>query len=281
MSTTTTNAGTNRVSHQHWIEILARCGYAAKGVVYVIVGGLALQVAFGEGGQTSGAQGALSQIADAPLGQFLLVIVGIGLLGYSLWRFVQAWFDPERNGSDTEGLVKRTGYVCSGIVYAFLAIEAMRTVISAARSSGSDSSAAHWTAQLMSQPFGQFLVGAVGVAIIATGLFQLYRAWTAEFQEMLRADRMSQKELMWSERLGRAGFASRGVVYLIIGGFLLVAAIRTTPDEAKGVGQALSYLARQAYGPWLLGLVAAGLVAYGVYSAAILSRYRQISFDPR
>lgn len=278
MSTTATPTMTGHPldpQKARWIEILARCGYAAKGVVYIIIGCLALQVAFGSGGETSGPKGALSEIAGEPFGQFLLVMVGIGLIGYSLWRFVQAWADPERKGSDAEGIAKRIGYACSGGVYGLLAVEAVRIVFMSAGSSGG-SSAEHWTGKLMSQPFGQFLVGAVGVAIIGTGLYQLYRAWTAEFKKMLNSGQMSLAELIWSERIGRAGFAARGVVYLIMGGFLVVAAVRTNPDDAMGIGQALQYLSQQSYGPWLLGLVAAGLVAYGVFSAMILSRYRRI-----
>lgn len=278
MSTTatTTMDGPSLNSRQaRWIEVLARCGYAAKGVVYIIIGCLALQVAFGNGGETSGPKGALSQIAGEPFGQFLLVMVGIGLIGYSLWRFVQAWADPEYKGSDAKGIAKRVGYACSGVVYALLAVEAVRIAFMSGGGSGGNS-AEHWTATLMSQPFGQLLVGGIGAAIIGTGLYQLYRAWTAEFKKMLKSGQMSLTELIWSERIGRAGFAARGIVYLIIGSFLLIAAIRTNPDHAMGMGQALQYLSQQSYGPWLLGLVAAGLVAYGVFSSIILSRYRKI-----
>lgn len=259
-----------------WIEICARMGYAAKGIVYAIIGVLAVQVALGTGGETSGAKGALASIADEPFGKIILGILAVGLLGYAVWRFIQAGVDPERKGTDFQGIAKRIGYVCSGIVYVFLAFEAGRLLMGAVRG-GEESGAQHWTAQLMQQPFGPVLVGAVGAAIIGTGIYQLYRAYTADFQKMLKSEEMSSTELKWSQRLGRFGFAARGVVYLIIGGFLIAAALNADPSRAAGVGEALRYLAQQAYGPWFLGIVAAGLAAYGVFSAVILSQYRRIT----
>ncbi|MCA9025315.1 MAG: DUF1206 domain-containing protein [Planctomycetaceae bacterium] len=275
-ATATTNPSILNPEHRRWIELLARCGYAAKGFVYAIIGGLALQVALSEGGQTSGPQGALSTIASQPFGQFLLIAVGIGLFGYSLWRIVQAAVDPENKGTDAQGIATRIGYACSGVVYTLLGIEAIRMVLSGAGGGSGSSSAEHWTGKLMSQPFGPSLVAILGIAIIGTGLYQFYRAYSAKFQEMLLSGQMSTTELKWSERVGRAGFSARGVVYLIMGGFLLVAAFRSNPDEAMGIGQSLSYLSKQSYGPWLLGLVAVGLSAYGIFAAAILSRYRRI-----
>ncbi|REJ91679.1 MAG: DUF1206 domain-containing protein [Planctomycetota bacterium] len=256
---------------------MARCGYAAKGLVYAVIGGLAIQIAFGSGGETTGPRGALSEIGSQPLGQFLLVIVGIGLFGYAAWRFVQAGFDPEHKRADAKGIAVRAGYVCSGVVYTLLGVEAIRLVVSSAGSSGGGGqSAEHWTAWLMQQPFGQVLVGLVGLAIIGTGAYQCYRAATADFQKMLKSHEMSATEVTWSERTGRAGFAARGVVYFLIGGGLMFAAVTTDPSEAIGIGQALSRLSNQSFGPWLLGLVAIGLIAYGLFSGLILCRYRRI-----
>ncbi|MEZ6054291.1 MAG: DUF1206 domain-containing protein [Planctomycetaceae bacterium] len=114
----------------------------------------------------------------------------------------------------------------------------------------------------MSQPFGPSLVAILGIAIIGTGLYQFYRAYSAKFQEMLLSGQMSTTELKWSERVGRAGFSARDVVCLIMGASTC-GAFRSNPDEAMGIGQSLSYLSKQSYGPWLLGLVAVGLSAMG------------------
>ncbi|HEV2129901.1 MAG TPA: DUF1206 domain-containing protein, partial [Longimicrobiaceae bacterium] len=119
-----------------WVEGLARLGYAAKGVVYLIVGGLAAQAALGSGGQTTGSEGALSTILRQPLGQVLLGAVAVGLAGYALWRFVQAALDPEHRGTDAKGIAIRLGYAISGVIHAGLAIEAARMVLGNGGGSG-------------------------------------------------------------------------------------------------------------------------------------------------
>lgn len=279
MATSAVPASAADIPQPRWIESLARWGYLAKGVVYLVVGGLALQVATGNGGQAAGAKEALQEIATQPYGRFLLGLTGLGLIGYAVWRFVQAWFDPEHKGTDARGVLTRIGYTFSGLIYGGLAVEAVRIAIGGGSSGGS--STEHWTARLLAQPFGQFLAGAVGAVIVGVGLYQFYRAWTASFEKTLKWHEMNDTERKWSTRVGQAGIAARGVVYLLTGTFLVVAAIRANPQDSMGTGEALQYLGQQPYGPWLMGVVAAGLAAYGVFSAMILSRYRRIIVDNR
>ena len=281
MTTAVTNSETGSDvtsgSSAEWIETLARVGYAAKGVVYVIIGALALDLAFGGGGEGDavGPQGAVATLAEQPFGQVLLGLIAVGLLSYAVWRFVQAAKDPEKKGSDAKGTVTRIGYVCSGIAYTAIAIEAGRMILSGG-GGGEDKGAAHWTARLMELPFGKWLVAAAGLAMAGAGIYQFYRGYSAKFDKLLKAEEMSEAELTWGRRLGRAGFMARGVVYAIIAGFLLVAAYQANPDKAVGIGGAIGYLQETGYGPWLLGLVAAGLFAYGIFSTAILARFRRI-----
>lgn len=256
-----------------WVVWLARFGYAAKGIVYLIIGILAAQAALGSGGQTTGPTGALSWLSNQAFGMILLSVVAIGLFGYALWRFVEAWVDPGHEGADAEGLIKRIGFAVSGIIYGLFGVEALR--IAFGSSGGGGDQAQDWTARLMAQPFGLWLVGIVGVIVIGTGLYQFYRAYTASFREKLKLHEMSSEEITWSTRAGRIGFAARGVVYLIIGGFLIAAAWQADPQEAAGIGEALRTLGQQPYGPWLLGIVALGLAAYGIF-ALVLARYRRI-----
>ena len=154
------------------MEKLARAGYLTKGVVYAIIGVLAFQAAIGSGGQTSGSRGAIRQIAEQPFGQVLLILTAIGLLGYAVWRLIQAIKDPEGKGSDGEGIAKRVGYAISGAIYAFLAFYAASIVFgwSTGSSGGSDGGKEAWTAQLLAQPFGQWLVGLVGAIVIGVGV---------------------------------------------------------------------------------------------------------------
>jgi type IV secretory pathway VirB2 component (pilin) len=205
----------------------------------------------------------------------LLILVAVGLFGYALWRLSQAWIDPEGEGRDAKGVIKRIGYAISGAIYGFLGVEAVRIVMGSSSGSGGEQQAEDWTAQLLAQPFGQWLVAIVGVILIGTGLYQGYRAYSAKFKQKLKLNEMSVTEQTWAVRSGRLGFAARGVVYLLLGGFLIQAALTSNPEEAGGIGQALRELVEQPYGPWLLGLVAAGLVAYGFF-CFVLARYRRI-----
>jgi hypothetical protein len=258
---------------QSWIEPLGRFGYAAKGIVYAIVGVLAALAAFGVGGALTGSEGALQWIIQLPFGQILLGVIAVGLIGYAIWRWVQALMDTERNGSDLKGLSKRAGYFISGLVYAALALTAARMALGTG--DGGGNTRQDWTAWLLAQPFGPWLVGAVGLAIIGVGVFQFYKAYTAKFREKLKTGEMNRDEESWITWLGRFGFAARGVVFCIIGGFLIVAARQADPSETRGLSGALGALAAQPYGPWLLAIVALGLVAYGIFMVA-LARYRRM-----
>lgn len=268
------------------VEILARAGYAAKGVVYILVGILALRAAIGAGSQTPGSEGALASLADEPFGQVALVIIGIGLVGYTIWRFVSAFLDPEHPGDASAGAGKRTFYFVTGALYGLLAIEAIRMGMGdggAGSSSGAagggtaggGGSASHWSAEVMQQPWGVWLVGIAALLILGYGLQQLYKAYTVDLADQLALSRLSASGRTWAIRTGRAGLAARGIVFSLIGFFVMQAALQSQPGEARGVGGALRTLESQPYGPWILGTVAIGLAAYGVYML-VTAKYRRI-----
>lgn len=253
-----------------WVEGLARIGYAAKGVVYAIVGVLAAQLAFGSGGRTTGTEGALHTIGGQPWGPGLLALTGIGLVGYALWKLVQGFLDPEHAGTDAKGVVKRIGYVGSGIIHGSLALSAFSL---AAGNGGGGSSTQSKTAELMSYPWGLWLVGLVGVVTLGVGLLQFYRAYEETFLRKWNTGQMSPEQRRWGTRAGRWGFAARGVVFLMMGFFFLRAAIQHDAGEAVGLDGALGKLATTGLGPWVLGVVALGLVAYAVF-CFVQARYR-------
>jgi hypothetical protein len=257
-----------------WVERLARLGYAAKGIVYAIVGVLAVQAAVGPGGQTTDTKGALGAIAAQPFGKFLLALLTIGLIGYVVWQFVQAIQDPEHKGDDPEGLAKRLGYGISGLVYAGLALSAIRLLMGSG-GGGSSNSTQDWTARLLSQPFGQWLVALIGAFVIGLGFHQFYKAYKAKFRKEMKLHEMSPTEETWATRIGRLGEAARGVVFVIIGFFLIQAARQSDASEVRGLDGALLALSQQPYGPWLLGIVALGLIAYGIHMG-VQARYRRI-----
>jgi Na+/proline symporter len=257
-----------------WIERLGRFGYAAKGVVYLVIGVLAVQAALGKGGGTTDQRGALAQIAAAPFGRILLVLLTIGLLGYAVWRFVQAAKDTEGKGSEPKGLLARAGYAGVGVLYLGLAFSALRLLLGSGGSSGQQQ-AQDWTARLLGQPMGAWLVGLAGMAVIANGMSQLYRAYSAKFREKLRTSEMELRQVDWVTKVGRAGYAARGVAFGLIGLFLIQAARHGEPGEVRGLDGALAALAEQPSGPEMLGLVAAGLAAYGIF-ALVEARYRRM-----
>lgn len=257
-----------------WIERLARLGYAAKGVVYAVVGVLAAMAAFGTGGRTTDTNGALVTIVAQPFGKFLLGLVAVGLFGYVLWCFVQAIADAENKGTDAKGIVQRLGYAGSGIVYAGLALNAVQ-IVRGVGGGGSSNGSQDWTARVLAQPFGQWLVGIAGAAVIGMGFYQFYEAYKAKFRKKIKMNQMSDSEKKWALYSGRFGIAARGVVFSIIGIFLLQAAHESNANKAIGLAGALEALAQQPYGSLILGIVAIGLIAYGIYNL-VLARYRQI-----
>jgi hypothetical protein len=250
-----------------WIERWGRLGHVAHGVVYGLIGVLAMQAALGTGGATTDKEGALEHVIAGPFGQLLLALIAIGLVGYATWRFVQAAFDTDNRGTGAVGIIGRVGNAVSGVVHLALALFAIRLLLGAeSEGGGTDQSVRDRTARLLSQPFGQWLVGIVGLIVIGVGLYQLYRAYATDFRKELKTSEMSADERLWTERAGRAGFAARGIAFGMIGAFLVGAAIDAEPGEARGLAGALAELAAQPSGPWLLGAVAIGLIAYGVYS---------------
>jgi len=247
-----------------WVENLARCGYAAKGLIYTLIGLLALQAAVGPGGQTTDTQGVLFKIAQQSFGRILLLVLGLGLAGYALWCLVMAVWDSENKGHDAKGVVQRIGYALSGLAYAGLALSAFEIVRGAHAREG-HSARYDWTVRLLAQPLGRWLVGLVGLIIIGYAFSALSKAYSAKFREHLKTGSMSRREMIWVTRAGRAGYAARGVVFTLIGWFFIRAALQTDAKETGGVAEALSTLARQPHGLWLLGFVATGLIAYGLY----------------
>ncbi len=259
-----------------WMSLLARLGYAVKGVVYLIIGGLAMALAVGHGGEATDQRGALRTIYVQPLGKFLLVVVGIGLVGFALWSFIQALFDTEGKGSDAKGIIGRIGYAGVGVAYGALAFGAFQLVTGTGNvGKSTTASTQDWTAKLLKLPFGVPLVVIVGLVVIGIAFYLFSKAYSAKFQRRLNLASLNGHLRKWVVNLGRFGYAALGVVFTIIGIFLIVAAIQHNPREARGLDSALQELLRQPFGPVLLAVIALGLIAYGVYSF-VEARYRRV-----
>jgi hypothetical protein len=261
-----------------WVERLARLGYAAKGIVYLVLGWLAFQAAQGAGDPHVDKGRVLANILGQPFGRFLLGIVAVGLAGYALWRLVEAALDPEGDGKRSNGLIKRLGWAVAGVSYAGLAVAAAQLTLNPARPSAGGAAAGNprdLTARLMAQPLGRWLVGLAGLVVLVVAFVYFYQAVTAGFERRFKSGELKGEQRKWVLRIGRFGYAAQGVVYLVVGGFLVQAAWQYNPQKAGGLGDALAALAAQPFGTYLLALVAAGLLAYGLY-ALFLAQYRRI-----
>lgn len=255
-----------------WIEKLARLGYLAKAVVYGLIGVLALRLAFGMGGgEATGAEGALEEIAAASWGTFVLLAVALGLLGYAAWRLVQGALDVDDQGTDGKGLVRRAAYVGSGVIHAGLALSAFALATGSGGGGGGDEQ--QWTARLLAQEWGVWLVGLVGLVTVGVGLYQFKLGRDARFTRHWKTAEMSSRQRLWGVRAGQAGLMARGVVFVLMGIFFLRAAWRHDASEARGLGGALAEVAAADHGTWLLALVALGLVCYAVY-CVVQARFR-------
>ena len=252
------------------IEPIARFGLAARGVVYVVVGVLAARAAAGQGGRTTDARGAVRAVGFLDASGLALLALALGLMAYALWRFVQAVRDLDGKGSGPKGLAVRAGYAASGVGHLGLALTAGGFGVS--RRSGSMRAL---TARALGESWGAWAVGIAGAIVVGVALHQFHKAWTAKFEEHLRLQRMTAEARRWSRRIGRFGLAARGVTFLIVGWFLVQAALHLNARVVRDFGGALRTLEQQPYGAWLLGIVALGLIAYGLLSF-IDARYRRI-----
>ncbi len=256
-----------------WTERLTRLGYFVRGFVYGIPGLLALQLALGvSGGTATTPTGAILYIGKQPGGTILLIIVAIGLVGYSLWGLIRAVFDPFREGDDPKGLMSRFGYLVSAFGYGTLLIATLQYI---AGSAVSGNNPQDWSAKLLTMPWGRIAVAVIGAGWLFGGLRQIYTGYKADFKDQFNWREMSREMKVWSVRIGRVGLTARGVVFGLIGVFLLQAAVFVDPARAKGLDGALLAVAGNPYGQVLLAIVAVGLMAFGLYSM-LLARWARI-----
>ena len=249
----------------------AKLGYVARGVVYFVIGGLAVLVALGEGGETTNSKGAIEQIMAQPFGNLLLILLVIGLLGYVAWRFTQSIKDTDDHGTSAKGLAVRAGLFISGVTHLLLALWTIKLLIGM----GSGGSSGNMSEQWLSADVRQILVGLAGAIFIGVGCAHLFKGWTARFERYM--DIPADKN-QWAQPICRFGLIARGVVWLIVGGILIRSSLMFGSDDVKGMADALDWLHEGAYGNWLLGSVAVGLVAFGVYSI-LEAIYRRIETD--
>lgn len=258
------------------IDKFARAGYMAKGTVYIIIGALAMMTAVGHRKETSDTKGAIETIGAQPLGGILLLILAVGLAGFSAWRFVQAFADPDGEGGDVKGILVRASRFGGGIFYSVITYQAANTILGGRPSS--DNNEQTLTAVLLRQPLGASLIAAAGLGFAIYGIIEMVKAIRNSFTDSFKLDKIQPAMYRYLAATAKFGLCARGVVFGLIGYFLVRTAVFSDPEETKGMDDALAELALQPYGRWLLGVAAFGFVAYGLYMFG-LARYRKTIYS--
>jgi hypothetical protein len=261
-----------RAGRSPWVERLGRLGLVAKGVLYAVVGILAIKVAVGAREESPDRSGALRSIAEQPFGKGLLVLLALGLAAYALWRLAQGILDRDSEGEGLKGLVKRAGALGKAGWYGTLCGLTVSVLVGGGGGGGSEQ---QQTAGVFDRPGGRYLVYAVGLAFLGAAVFNGYRAVTCKFNEKLKTRKMGDAEEKAATGIGILGHLARFVVFGMIGLFLLRAAWEFDPREARGLDGALLEVAQAPYGGVLLGAVAVGLLSYALY-CFVQARYRRI-----
>jgi hypothetical protein len=255
------------------MKMLARAGFAARGTLYILIGWLAIQIAFGSSGGPADSKGALLTVGSTALGSALLWLLGIALAGLALWRLAQVFYGaPGPGGQKTSA---RALALAKTALYGFLAFSTLRYAIGSGAPKSTDRQSVDLTATVMRHPGGQILVVIAGLVLVAAGAFLIWTAWRRKFLQDLETGRMTARQRRLATWLGEAGGVARGVVFAAAGIFLIVAGVEHQAGKAKGVDSTLRSFAHTPLGPWLLVVVAVGLVIFGSYSW-LEARWRRV-----
>jgi hypothetical protein len=259
-----------------WIKGIARVGLASKGAVYGLVGLFAVATALGLAGDAKDFKGAIRFLDELWWGKALLVILGAGLFAYCAWRLLQALIDPENPEPEKKRVFKRIGYFTSTVAHGSLGYFALKKALGLRDDDpDSDESTKHWTAEIMYLPLGEWLIGLAGAGLIVFGLFQVYYGFAGFMNKKLKTGEMSAAEEKGAKISAQYGLLTRGLIFGLIGGFLVKSAFDLNPKEAKGIKGALDFLEAQPIGSGLLAALGFGLVAYSVLMF-LQARYRRI-----
>ncbi|MBJ3809038.1 DUF1206 domain-containing protein [Streptomyces flavofungini] len=265
-----------RVAKGRAVGVAARAGFVARGALYALVGVLALRVAFAaDGGQQADRGGALTEIADKPFGNALLWLLALALAGMALWRLSEALFGQA--GPDGRRAGKRLASAGRAVFYGVVGYSVLAYVTGdkGSGSGSSDRQSDDVTATALGWPSGQWIVGAVGAGVAAAGVWIAVRAVRRTYHKHLRLNEMSTPVRRTVDTLGVVGGTGRGAVFAAAGAFVVVAAARHEPGEAKGMDDVLRSFRDTPAGPWLLVAVALALVAFGLFSWAC-ARWRRV-----
>lgn len=265
----------NDRSKEKWFEKFARFGLVSKGIVYFLMGTLSVLAAFGLSKEKGDKAEAFQFIYDQPFGRVILSAIALGLFGYVMLRMFQAFKDTENKGKDLKGIMDRVGYAMSAFLYLAIAAYAVKLVFRGATGGGDSESRKFVVSKVLEYSGGEYLVGIAGLIVIGMGIYQIFRGVTGKFMKKVHLYNSNMKDAF--KTAGTIGYISRGIVLGVIGYFLLHAAWFSNPDDAQGTGAAFDFLQNQ-FGSFMMALVAAGLIGYGVF-CFVKARYQKIDLD--
>lgn len=250
---------------------LGRLGYAAKGVVYIVIGFLATEAALGKGGRATDTKGALRAIGEGPFGKIALVIIAIGLLGYAAWRLVSAATGAERGSGKPSAMALRIGDAIRGLAYGSLGIWAIKLLTNKPATGGNQTRGI--VEKVMGMPGGRTLVIVGGLVLVGYAIYQIHKAIKGRFLKRLDLSSASAHTRSWVEHFGQFGISSRAIVFGMIGILVMRAGQTYDPAKAGGIAQSLNAIAHQPKGHLLFAVVAIGLIAFGLFQIAT-AKYR-------
>lgn len=246
-----------------WLSFVARSGYAAKGLIYVVLGILSAAAAIDMFDDTVGTREAIQALGSHALGGPMLTLLAAGLTCYVAWRLIQVFLDPERRGRDKKALLQRSVLLLSGLAYVVLLLATVDMLLHSGTSS-SENTRELWAGRVLAAPFGRWILAGIGVGVAIRGLTEVWKAYTARFARRFEWS-VSDETKQWGIRLGRVGLVARGLIFLMVGTSLAYAGVTFDPSEVQGTQEALSALEGVPSGDWLAAIVAFGLAVYGVY----------------
>lgn len=255
------------------LKKVARTGYAAKAVVYGLIGILTLLAAFNMGGQTAGQMQVLDFLEKQAFGNVLLVLIALGLLCYSGWRFFQAIKDPENIGKDMKGKAKRFAFFISGLLYLGIAGSAVMRLLNTGSSSGSGQNG--MMSSFLTGDAGVYIFTAIGIGLVATSFFQFKKAFYKDFLKKFDYKSISEeKRRKTIKNTGYLGLIARGIIFAILAYFFIRAAVEHNTSDIKSTTDAFAFLHESPMGSWLMGIVAAGMICYSIY-VFMMVKYRK------
>ena len=257
-----------------WIEIAGRAGYSARALIYISIGFLATLVPLNiEEGKLTDTKGVIQFIQDQPFGYYILIALTVGLVGYSIWRFIQAVFDADEHGRDLKSLAIRAGLFVSAASHSLLAFYLMKIVVSNTKASGGDGKA-QTVASIFSYPAGEYIVFGVGVVFFVFGGAQLVKSFKEKYSKRMTFD----KNQRLFHFICKFGLVVRGLSFFIMGGFFIAAAFYVDPNEVGGTKKVLEFIQDQPWGGVLLAVFGVGLFCFGLYSG-LEAVYRNVEHN--